>query len=391
VTALAGVVARGAERTADDFQGALAGEVTVISLAGPRPPGGAFPRLHEARQLWATVTQRARLLDHWMPLVNRDKFRPLVGTYDFFSSAQWLDYILSRQLPPTLDQLRPQVVIAMVGFHSHRVLSRYCRERRIIYLGLYGGGPGNAMRLVAGKLSQGIVVQTPFELEFLRRAEPRARVVLIPLGIDVIGFRPSGLEPAWSKPIELAGLPRPIFFSASAFEPYKRLHLLVEAVACLGQGSLVMAGDGRERNSVLERAARQLGPARFGYVGVLDRARLVPFYQATDVYCLCSHREAFGNVLLEAMACGRPIVTTDDETRRWIMKDAGLAVDVTDPRLFAAALQQAAGTDWSDRPRRRAEYFSLDNVAQAWNQLIAARLEGRDDDVSFYEIDLRRG
>jgi hypothetical protein len=40
VTAFAGILARGAERTADDWQHSLDGEVTVVSLAGARPPGG---------------------------------------------------------------------------------------------------------------------------------------------------------------------------------------------------------------------------------------------------------------------------------------------------------------------------------------------------------------
>jgi glycosyltransferase involved in cell wall biosynthesis len=388
VTALSGIVARGAERTADDFQRSLDGDVTVVSLAGSRAQNGSFPRLAEARELWATVTKRARLLDRFMPVVNRDKFRFLVGTYDFYSSAQWFDYILSRQLPAALDSLQPRVVIAMVGFHSHRVLSRYCRTDHIVYLGLYGGGPSNAMRLIARKLSQGIVVQTPFELKFLRRAEPRARVELIPLGIDIERYRPG--NPDDSFPAELEQLERPIFFSASAFDPYKRLHLFVDAVSCLEHGSLVMAGDGRERNRVIERANQKLGPKRVRYLGVIDEERLIKFYQAADVYCLCSHREAFGNVLLEALACGKPIVTTDDETRRWIMQQAGLAVDVTNSQTFAAALQQAAATDWAARPRRRAEYFSLRSVAAEWNKLIAARLSGTDTYVSAYELDLAR-
>jgi glycosyltransferase involved in cell wall biosynthesis len=386
ITALSGIVARGAERTADDFQQTLEGEVTVIGLAGSRPPNGSFPRLAEARELWATVGRRARLLDRFMPLVNRDKFRFLVGTYDFYSSAQWLDHWLSRQLPAALDRLQTQVVIAMVGFHSHRVLSRFCRARNIVYLGLYGGGPSRAMRLIARMVTHGIVVQTPFELKFLRRAEPRARAELIAPGIDVDRFRPG--DPRDLAPAELAGLEPPIFLSASAFDPYKRLHLLVDAVSCLEHGSLVMTSDGRERNRVLERADQKLGPKRVRYLGVIDNERLIKLYQATDVFCLASHQEAFGNVLLEALACGRPIVTTDDETRRWIMQQAGLAVDVTNPQAFAAALQQAAATDWGGRPRRRAEYFSLRNVAGEWNRLIAARLGQRDDFVSSYELDL---
>ncbi len=386
VSDFSGVVARGAERTADDWQRHLRGDVTIVSLAGCRTADSDFSNVSQAKATVDAITRHWAWLDAVAAILFRDKFRPLVGTYDFFSSVQRLNYSFAQRLPAILDNIKPHVAIAMTGFHAHRVLSYYCREKQIVYLGLFGGGPSNAMRAVARKLNDGIAVQTPFELQFIRSAEPRAKSVLIPLGVDLEAFYPAASDDP--LPSELLGLDHPIIFSASAFYPNKRLQLLIDAVGQLKRGSLVMAGDGPARHKLLQFANQSLGEQRFRYMGTLNRRQLLSLYQFTDVFSLPSINEPFGNVLLEAMACNKPIVATNDLTRRWIVGGAGILVDVMDPYAFADALRRAGETSWGDKPRERAQFFSLESVIAAWNDLIVARLDGDETYISRIEKEL---
>ncbi|MEO6061514.1 MAG: glycosyltransferase, partial [Thermoflexales bacterium] len=235
------------------------------------------------------------------------------------------------------------------------------------------------------QLTHGIVVSSPIDLAFLRQREPAARPFLIPPGVDFSAFTPG---PAHVSDEALRNLPRPIFFCASAFASFKRIHLLIDAVAELGQGSLVLAGDGPERNALLAMAEQRLGSRRFRHVGVLARTEMREMYRLADVYCLPSINEPFGIVMIEAMACNRPVVATDDRVRRWILGDAGLVVDVTDRDAFASALAKASRSDWDARPKARAEFFSLERVARSWNDVIAGLLAGRTAMTTPYERDL---
>jgi len=389
ISLFSGIVPRGAERTADDFQQHLTGEVIVVGLGGARFPGGDFPELEAGENFWQAWTRRLRFLDSWVyPVLGRNWAHRFWGTYCFISANSWIDYIFSFRLTSILDSLKPLVVVSIAGSHTARVLSQWCRKTSALLFGIVGGGPGWAMRHVARQMNQCLVVQTPLELAYMRRMEPRLPTALIPLGVDCDRFRPPESDYGVHLP-GLGDLRRPIFLSATALVPYKRVHLLIEAVSLLKAGSVIIAGNGPCRDDLLSLAGQSLDADRFRYVGritsVEDLARL---YQLSDVYCFTAQGEPFGNVLLEAMACDKPIVGTDDATRRWIVGDAGILVDVTDRQAFVEALQRAVETDWGDKPRRRAEFFCLQDVAAAWDELIAGCLAGTPNYFSRYERQL---
>jgi glycosyltransferase involved in cell wall biosynthesis len=78
----------------------------------------------------------------------------------------------------------------------------------------------------------------------------------------------------------------------------------------LRDATLVIAGDGDERPR-LEALAVRLGVAdRVRFLGVLDQSALCDLYNCVDVTVLASSREGWANVLLEAMACGTPVVAS---------------------------------------------------------------------------------
>jgi glycosyltransferase involved in cell wall biosynthesis len=87
-------------------------------------------------------------------------------------------------------------------------------------------------------------------------------------------------------------------------------HLVIEALQSLPDTDLLIVGEGPERGA-LQQLAKSLGVAnRVRFLGLIEHAQLGQIYNAADALVLASSREGWANVLLEAMACGTPVVAT---------------------------------------------------------------------------------
>ncbi|HET9209299.1 MAG TPA: glycosyltransferase [Thermoanaerobaculia bacterium] len=189
---------------------------------------------------------------------------------------------------------------------------------------------------------------------------PRARVVVIPHGVDLDSFRPD------ATPVPL-DLPGPVVVCAGAVDSHKRMDLAVEACARIG-ASLVILGEGPEGAAVDRLAADRL-PGRY-LRRTVPRAEMPGWYAAADCFTLPSRTESFGLTYLEALACGVPCVAPDDEVRREVIGDAGICCDVTDPAAYAGALTEALARDWGSVPRQRAERFPVTATIDAYAALL---------------------
>jgi teichuronic acid biosynthesis glycosyltransferase TuaC len=74
---------------------------------------------------------------------------------------------------------------------------------------------------------------------------------------------------------------------------------------------LLIAGGGPERAALLRQAQLKGVGDRVQFVGVVPQTDLKWWYSAADALALCSSREGWANVLLEAMACGTPVIATN--------------------------------------------------------------------------------
>jgi glycosyltransferase involved in cell wall biosynthesis len=184
--------------------------------------------------------------------------------------------------------------------------------------------------------------------EFL--AIPAGRVSVVPLGINMTGYE---RRPAAAQDAEF----RIGYFARVA--PEKGLHLLAEAYASFrrrtGQARvrLVAAGYAAPpHQAYLRDVSRSLGNAglggEFSYLGVLDRVGKLAFLRSLDVLSVpATYDEPKGMFLLEAMACGVPVV----EPRRGAFIEiventgGGLLVESDDPESLADGLYHL----WSDR------------------------------------------
>ncbi len=170
---------------------------------------------------------------------------------------------------------------------------------------------------------------------------------------------------------------------------YKGLPVLVEAARAL-RARVVIAGDGPERAAVMEQARRAGVDAAFP--GALTQADLVAHLHACAVFAFPSveRSEAFGISILEAHACGRPVVATrlgtGVETAN-LDGVTGVNVPPGDPAALAEALNallsdpaRRAGLGANARARVRAE-FNAERVARMEYELYLEALDGKKADA----------
>jgi len=138
----------------------------------------------------------------------------------------------------------------------------------------------------------------------LGAADKRIRVLRN--GVDLELFQPRDREPLRRK-LGLSGF---AIASVGHLVERKGHHNVIRALAAMPDATLLIAGDGPER-AALERLASTVNVAeRVRFLGTLDQAALGDVYNCADVLVLASSREGWANVLLEAMACGTPVVAS---------------------------------------------------------------------------------
>ena len=170
---------------------------------------------------------------------------------------------------------------------------------------------------------------------YLQRNQERWFSTLIPNGIDQTRFFPGPADRT------LLGLPNnlPVVLMVSALEDGKRVLQGIRAVADIPNAFLVIAGDGPLRGQV-DRLATDLLPGRF--LRKTFTYGLMPLlYRSSDVFLHMSTQEPFGNVYIEALSSGVPIVAHDDGNTRWILEDHAFLVDTRVQPLLVTALTSA--------------------------------------------------
>jgi glycosyltransferase involved in cell wall biosynthesis len=214
----------------------------------------------------------------------------------------------------------------------------------------------------AGREAAGMIAVS----EALRRAMiglglPAHRIRTLRNGVDLAMFRPTQRD----ETRHALGLAGPVLLSVGHLIERKGHDRVIGALAKLPGYSLLIAGEGPERASLENVAAAHGVGERVRFLGAVPHEKLASIYSAADALVLASSREGWPNVLLEAMACGTPVVASNVWGAPELVCDpaAGVLMPALDvdgvaagiEALFAALPERAA-------TRRFAERYSWDET-----------------------------
>ncbi|MBO0804608.1 MAG: glycosyltransferase [Nocardiopsaceae bacterium] len=210
------------------------------------------------------------------------------------------------------------------------------------------------------------------ESELARAGVPRRSIRVVPCGVDTQRFMPEGPAAACDT--------RPRLLTVTSLESYDELATLLRTLAQVPDVELVVAGgppasllgqDPAYRK--LSELADTLGVAdRVQFAGQVARDDLPPLLRSADLMVSLAQYDPAGMVVLEAMACGTPVVAADGGGYGDAVIDAvtGILVPAHRPALIAQRIRQllrhpmrlaAFGVAAADRARSR---YAWDRIAR---------------------------
>lgn len=215
---------------------------------------------------------------------------------------------------------------------------------------------------------QGKIAVSEAALRFISRYFP-GTYHIIPNGIDIGRFTPEGQIRS-----ELADDKLNILF-VGRLETRKGLSHLINACALVRRSftnfRLIVVGPGTRLKPRYKQQANELNLNNVVFTGFISNGDLPQYYRTADVFCApATGGESFGIVLLEAMACGKPVIASNIEGYANVLEqnEQGLMVPPGDEKALAEALLQLL----ENRSLRRkmgakgiikAEKFSWANIA----------------------------
>lgn len=295
-----------------------------------------------------------------VPALDRKRFESFPSSPPLRSETAWEE---ASFVPGVLARYRPADydIAATCAFpFTHWALRRPAfgkRRPRHVFITQNGDWPAysnaSEFRFFG---CDGLVCTNP---DYFERNQDRYKCALIPNGADLEAFSPGPAERA------RFGLPEkgPVILMVSALIPSKNVAEGIAAVSRLPDATLVVAGDGPLRDEMAKLAAEVL-PGRYRQLTV-PAADMPALYRSADAFIHLSTDESFGNVFVEAMATGLPVVAYDTPRTRWIIGDDGFFPDSRSPEALATAISEAlAGSDAAAATnRQRAQEFSWPVIA----------------------------
>jgi glycosyltransferase involved in cell wall biosynthesis len=198
--------------------------------------------------------------------------------------------------------------------------------------------PRRLVRWAAARAAGVVAVSEALRERLIDLGVPAGRVQVLRNGVDLALFAPQNRAVARRElGLDAAGR---LVLSVGWLIPRKGHDLAIRAAAAMPEVTLLIVGEGPEANT-LKCLAEQLGSSdRVRFLGSMPQERLARVYSAADVLLLASSREGLPNVVLEALACGTPVVATAVwGTPEVVAPQAGRLVRERTPEAIAGALR----------------------------------------------------
>ena len=180
---------------------------------------------------------------------------------------------------------------------------------------------------------------------FLSRVADKCSV--IPFGIDLNDFAATPALRQQAAEVRARYAPKPLLIFVGRLRHYKGLNVLIDAMRQI-DGHLLVVGAGMMEAEWRGQSTALGLDDRISFLGDLTDAEKLPLLHAADLFVLPStnRAEAFGIVLIEAMACGLPLISTELGTGTSFVnqhEQTGLVVSPSDPAAMAAAINRILG------------------------------------------------
>lgn len=292
--------------------------------------------------------------------VRRELMEKLPNFPPFRSETAWEDATFAASLLGTFEPEAYDCAVTCSFPFTHWALGRPAKHKPLqVFVTQNGDWPAfsNDAEFRTFRCD-GLVCTNP---DYFERNKANWECELIPNGVDLDRFKPGREER------ERLGLPseKPIILMVSALIDSKRVLDGIKTVAQLEDVVLVVAGDGPLRNEA-ETLARALMPGRFARVS-LAASEMPALYRSADVFLHLSLLESFGNVFLEALASGLPIVGHDSKRLRWILGDeVGNLCNTLDSAATLASLRRALRSGKRTRHPSGIGRFSWPRIARSY-------------------------
>lgn len=228
----------------------------------------------------------------------------------------------------------------------------------------------------SARLADAIIINSESlrrEVEQYMDVDP-AKLHLIHEAVDHDLFRPGDRSHARATAARF-GVTKPFVLFVSSLWPYKNCDGLLKAWAIARQQlaghQLAIVGPDRDARyaEALRTLAAQLGIEEdVVFVGGVPLEETVRFYQGAEAFVYPSFNETFGLPILEAMACGCPVVTSNVSAMPETAQGAAELADPHDPQSIAVAILRACGRNGArlrERGLRRAAEFTWGATAEA--------------------------
>ena len=246
-----------------------------------------------------------------------------------------------------------------------------------VYLAARSAWRRRAVRWALERCAGVVAVSASLKEVLVSFGVPEETIRVIPNGVDIERFRPMDRREArvqLSLPLE----GRRIVFVGN-LAPVKGIPVLLQAMAALPEDvSLSLVGDGAQR-AALEAFIKRLGlTGRATLVGRVPHAMIPSWMNAADLFCLPSASEGCPNVIVESLACGRPVVASRVGGIPELLQDArcGLLVPPNEPAALAEALRRGLDGSWEpDVIRRTVEHRGWEESARRLDATLRAAVK----------------
>jgi teichuronic acid biosynthesis glycosyltransferase TuaC len=246
--------------------------------------------------------------------------------------------------------LRKPVVISARGSDINTIAQHYV--------------PKKLIRYAARRARHVVAVSRALRDRLIALGVDRENISVLRNGVDTELFRPQPRDVTEER-LDWDGQ---VLLAVGNLVPLKGHDLAIASLAYLPRSLLIIVGEGPERAALETQARRAKVWDRVKIVAPVDQTVLCDYYNMADILVLASREEGWPNVLLEAMACGTPVVASRAGGTAEIIRapEAGRLFAPRSPRALAEAVTELTA-NYPDRSatRRYAQRFEWHEVTEA--------------------------